>query len=437
MTTTRYPSGRSAWSLVGLLTVAYIFSFTDRAILGLLIEPIKADLELSDTQLGLLLGPAFAIFYATMGLPFGWLADRYRRTWIVGAGAVVWSLATLACGLGKNFIQLFVARMFVGVGEATLSPCAMSMIADSFPPERRGKPMAFYTTAVVFGTSIAYLVGATVLTWAKTAGPQSLPVIGEVEGWQLIFIGLGLAGILPALPFFAWREPPRNASQEPAVGLEGTGMRDTLVYVARHWRVYLSFVSLVCVMTIIAYATGWNPAMFSRTFGWSAAQYALVTGLVTLPLQLAVHALTGWAVDRWSQRGHRDAPMLCVIWGALVMVPGYALAPLMPNGTVAFVVLSMGGIGIGMITSVAPAALLNIAPGAIRAQIVALYFMIISLTGLFLGPTTVGFLSANVFGEDRLNLAVAAIPVLFGVVPLLLIPAMRRRYRQHLARLAG
>ena len=420
---------------MSLLTVAYIFSYTDRAILGLLIEPIKADLELSDTQLGLLLGPAFAIFYATMGLPFGWLADRWRRTWIVGAGALVWSLATVACGLGRNFVQLFVARMFVGVGEATLSPCAMSMIADSYPPERRGKPMAFYTTAVVFGTSIAYLVGATVLTWAKTAGPQSLPLIGAVEAWQLIFIGLGLAGILPALPFFVWREPPRNASQEPAVGLEGTGMRDTLVYVARHWQVYLSFVSLVCLMTIIAYATGWNPAMFSRTFGWSAAQYALVTGLVTLPLQLAVHALTGWAVDRQSQRGQRDASLVCVIWGALVMVPGYTLAPLMPNGTAAFVVLSIGGIGIGMITSVAPAALLNIAPAQIRAQLVALYFMIISLTGLFLGPTTVGFLSANVFGEDRLNLAVASIPVLFGAVPLLLIPRMRRCYRQHLDRL--
>jgi MFS family permease len=432
MTDSRYPSARAAWSLVALLTVAYIFSYIDRAILGLLIEPIKADLELSDAQLGLLLGPAFAIFYATLGLPFGWMADRYRRTWIVGAGALLWSLATFACGLGRNFAQLFVARMFVGVGEATLSPCAMSMIADSYPPERRAKPMAFYTTAIVFGTSIAYLVGATVLTWTKSAGPQSLPLLGDVQGWQLVFIGLGLAGILPALPFFFWREPPRNVDPEQHAGLEGSGMLDTLAYVWRHRRVYLSFVSLVCVMTIVGYGTSWNPAMFSRTFGWPAEQYALVTGLVTLPLQLSVHALTGWAVDRYSQRGHRDASLVCVIWGALLMVPGYALAPLMPNGTSAFVVMSLGGVGIGMITSVAPAALLNITPGAIRAQVVALYFMMISLTGLLLGPTTVGFLSANVFGEDRLNLAVASLPILFGLVPLAFSAQIRRSYRNHL-----
>ena len=130
--------------MVILLTIAYVFSFVDRGILGLLIEPIKADIHLTDEQLGYLIGPAFALFYATMGLPLGWLADRVRRTWIVTAGIALWSIATAASGLASSVWHLLAARMSVGVGEATLGPCAMSMIADSFPPERRGKPVAIY-----------------------------------------------------------------------------------------------------------------------------------------------------------------------------------------------------------------------------------------------------------------------------------------------------
>jgi MFS family permease len=129
------PAGSLAygWLTVGLLTIAYVFSFVDRYVLGLLIEPIKADLGLTDTQIGLLLGPAFAIFYATMGLPLGWLADKKNRVRIVAIGIAVWSIATAASGLARNFTHLFIARMSIGVGEATLSPCAMSIISDSFP----------------------------------------------------------------------------------------------------------------------------------------------------------------------------------------------------------------------------------------------------------------------------------------------------------------
>ena len=160
-----YPNSKYAWYMVVMLTIAYILSFVDRYILGLLIEPIKADLGLTDTQIGLLLGFAFAIFYATMGLPLGYLADRKKRTWLVAAGIAVWSAATAASGLVKNFAQLFIARMTVGAGEATLSPCAMSMISDSFPPEKRGKPIAFYTAALSLGAGIASLISAGVINW--------------------------------------------------------------------------------------------------------------------------------------------------------------------------------------------------------------------------------------------------------------------------------
>lgn len=420
--TTRYPSSGKAWGLVALLTFAYVFSYTDRTILSLLIEPIKADLELTDAQLGLLLGPAFGILYATMGLPFGWLADRWRRTWIIGIGAAVWSLATIASGLARGFAGLFAARMTVGIGEATLSPCAMSLIADSFPRQNRGKPIAFYSMAIVFGSSIAFLLGAFVL--------------GTTEQWRLVFIVLGVAGLLPALVFFIVSEPGRADGQSRDDSLKGTSIPDALGYVGRHWTTYGSFVSLMCLMTILAYAGFWNPAMFERTWGWSAEKYAWLNGIVTLPLGVSVYGASGWICDRWTQSGRRDAPLLIMIAGALIMTPLYAAAPLMPGPVTAFVVLTLGGVGMMMLTAVSVTALLNITPAAIRAQIIAIYYMTISLTGLFIGPTAVGYLSQHVFGEERLNLAVATMPAVFGAIPLLLIPITRRLYNEHACRLS-
>lgn len=431
-----FPPQRAAWGLVTLLMIAYVFSYTDRVILSILVEPIKQDLQLTDVQIGLLLGPAFAIFYATMGLPFGWLADRHRRTWIIGGGFLLWSVATFASGMARSFGQLFTARMSVGVGEATLSPCAMSLIADSFPKESRGKPIAVYSLGVVLGSSVAFLIGAFVLGWTRNAEIPELPLLGALEPWQVVFVAIGAVGVLPALPFFMLREPKRILDQTVDETLEGSGMIDVLRYVGRNWTVYASFMTLVCLMITLAYAGYWNPAMFERTFGWSGEKYALINGIVTLPVGVAVYLGAGWLSDHFTGRGNRMAPLNIMLVGTFIMLPLYGLAPLMPEGVSAFVVLTAGGVGVMAITAVSVTALLNITPAAIRGQIVALYYMTMSLFGLFAGPTTVGVLSQNVFGEDHLNYALACVPVIFGVIPVLLMPVTRRLYARHMERLS-
>jgi MFS family permease len=427
-----YPPGRTGWSLVGMLTVAYFFSYADRSILTLLVESIKLDLELSDSQIGLLLGPAFAVFYATMGLPFGWLADRFRRTWLVGCGFVLWTLATFMSGLSRSFPQLFAARMAIGVGEATLSPCAMSLIADSFPAEKRGRPIAVYSLGIVFGSSVAYVIGAYVLEWARGIQMPALPLIGVPAPWQIMFLVLGVSGLIPALIFFFFREPRRIVDTVADETLRGTGMHDVLRYVGRHWKVYLTFILPLCAMTIIAYALFWLPAMFQRSFGWPPEQYALYTGIVTLPLGLIVYWLSGSASDRWSAQGRREAPMSIIIYGTVLMAPLYVLAPLIPNALLSFATFKLAGVGIMMMTAVAATALLNITPARIRGQVVALYYMTISVVGLFVGPTAVGLLSQHVFGEQNLNLAISAVAVAASIAPVALIPATRRLYRGHM-----
>ncbi len=435
-TAAAYPSRAYAWYTVVLLTVAYILSFVDRYVLGLLVEPIKADLGLTDTQIGILIGPAFGVFYATMGLPLGLLADRSRRTWLLAAGITLWSLATAASGLAKNFWHLLTARMSVGVGEATLSPCAMSMISDSFPPEERGKPIAFYTAALSVGAGIASLTSAAVLEWAKLAPPVSLPVVGELATWQLIFFIVGLPGVLVALMFLTLREPPRLLVEEADAEVRATPL-DMLRYVFGRFSVFGGLIAMVSIMTIVAYSQGWLPAMFARTWDFPVERYVLINGIMLLALGPLTVNIAGILCDRLTQRGVADAPLLIVMAGVLVLVPTHVLAPLMPGPYVAFVVLAVNTVGIALASSTGVTALLQVTPARIRGQTVALYYMCISLAGLFLGPLTVGLLTDYYFGEANLRYGVAAIAVLYGVPVIALMPFARRAYNREYRRFHG
>lgn len=430
-----YPPARAGWFLVAMLTIAYIFSFIDRYILGLLIEPIKAELSLTDTQIGLVLGPAFAVFYATMGLPLGWLVDRKRRVWIVAAGVFVWSFATAVSGLAKNFTQLFIARMSVGVGEATLSPAAMSLISDSFPPERRGKPIAVYTAALSVGAAIASLIGGAVLLWAKTNESLEVPLFGPMAPWQLTFFAVGAPGLILAGVFFFLREPPRGTVAVMEGEQIGNGVKDALRYVGRNFGVYAGFVSLVCIMTITAYSQGFLPAVFDRTWGWPAEKYAFVNAVVLLAVGPASVFLSGALSDRWAQQGRKDASIKLLVFGFLLMVPTAILPMFMPSAEAAFAVLFVNTAGIAIVSAMGVVALLAITPAQIRGQITALYYMAISLSGLVFGPTTVGWLSTNVFGEEELRLAYAATIAIYALVPLLCVPLTLRAYKRQLAKI--
>lgn len=422
-----YPKAGAAWYMVILLTIAYIFSYVDRYILQLLVEPIKADLELTDFQIGLLLGPAFAIFYATMGLPLGWLADRKRRTWIVAAGVALWSAATVASGMARNFLHMFIARMSVGVGEATLSPCAMSMISDSFPKERRGKPIAVYTAALSIGAAIASLVGAAVLTWAKTADEIVMPVVGELTAWQLTFFIVGLPGLVLAVFVFFLPEPLRREKLNLEGG-KGANLITMLRYVGARSKVYVSFVSIFCCMTVAAYSQGWLPALFKRSYGWEAEQYAVVNAVMLLAFGPATVSLSGWWSDKMTKEGRKDAPLLIAIIGLFIMVPTQVIAPLMPTATGAWVFLAANTVGIAMVSAVGVTALLNIVPGDIRGQTVALYYMCISLAGLLIAPPAIGLLNDYVFGTEGVRYSFALVTLVVGVPVLLLTPFIRRWY---------
>jgi MFS family permease len=217
MTDAQHPSHSSvyAWFVVAVLALANAVSFIDRLILSLLVQPIKAELAISDTAFSLLAGAAFAIFYATMGLVIARWADRYSRKWIITTGIALWCSMTALAGTARSFAELFGYRVGVGVGEATLSPSAYSMLAGYFPPQRLSLAIGVYSIGVTGGTGLAFLLGGAAISWVTSLGTIELPLLGSIGGWRLVMLVVGTLGLPVALLMLLVREPAR-AQRTPA-----------------------------------------------------------------------------------------------------------------------------------------------------------------------------------------------------------------------------
>ena len=449
--TAPYPRPGVAWYMVVLLTLSYFISYIDRTVIGLLVGPIQADLGVNDFQMGLLLGPAFGIFYATMGLPLGWLADRTRRVSIVGCAIALWSAATALCGLASNYLQLFLLRMSVGVGEAALSPCTMSMIADSFPKEKRGKAIAVYSMALSLGTATAYYAIGALLAALQGVEVLDWPLVGTIKPWQAVFIIVGVPGLLLALAMLTVREPVRRDVKKGA----STAPWHMFRYLFSNWKTYLTFVLPFCLMTTVAYTHFWMPEMFTRTWGMEIPDFAKIKAIVTLVCAPATVFSAGALSDYLVRRGRDNAPLVIAVVGTFIFVPTGILIGLMPGTTSAFAILGLSLIGIATTTATGLTALLMITPPQFRGQISAVYYMAISITGLTLGPATVGWLSdwfnggtgiagldaflesvlPGATGAKGLALAFAAVPLIYGSIVLSLAPATLGCFRRELNRI--
>lgn len=411
-----YPSTPYAWYVVGILILAYAVSFLDRQILGLLVEPIRRDLDISDTQVSLLGNLAFGLFYTVLGLPIGRAADRMSRRGIIAAGVSLWCLMTASCGLARNFLQLFLARMGVGVGEATLNPAALSLISDYFPRQTRGRALTFYNMGVPLGVGVALIFGGQVVQWVAGAPPVVLPGIGPLRAWQTVFLLVGLPGLVVALLMATVREPPRQdrvlLRLPDGRTKDQLTVRETLAYLGARWPTYLSHFLGMSLVAILGYNYFfWVPSLFLRTWGWTIPEISLGYGLVTLvggPLGIL---LGGGIGAHLARQGHPDALMRTCLGGALVLlVPAAILTPLMPTGQLALLMLFPLSVGGALVTGTGAAALQMIAPNQMRAQTTAVYYFVINVLGL-LGPTAVGLVTDYGFGNDlslRWSLAIVA-----------------------------
>ena len=429
-----YPRPSYAWFVVGLLTLAYMLSFIDRQILSLLVAPIRRDMDITDTQMSLLMGLSFALFYTFFGIPLGRLADIASRRWIVTAGVAFWSAATAGCGMAHHYWQLFLGRMGVGVGEAALSPAAYSLIADSFPPERRATALSVYGMGIFLGAGAAMIVGGLIVGFASSRGDVVLPVLGATRPWQLVFYVLGGAGLAFAWLMLLIREPARRGATVAAIPLG-----EVIATLLRHRRAVLMHnLGFACVALASYSAQAWLPSVWQRVHGWPIRDIGLIYGSVVAVSGCIGIVFAGWLADRWRARGLSDSTLRVGAIAAGCGAPLALLIPLMPSpGMLAVLVFALT-FCFSMPFGVSAAAIQDLVPNRMRGQTSAIYLFVVTIIGLGIGPTAVAMLTDYVFVEDRkVGVSLAIVAATAQVAACLFLARGCRHYRKSLGEIEG
>jgi len=394
-----YPPARSAWYAVAVLTVAYILSFIDRQILSLLVVPIRRDLHISDTQMSLLMGLSFAVFYSFFGIPLGRLADSRSRRNIITCGILAWSFCTAGCGVASSYVRLFLMRVGVGVGEAALSPPAYSMVSDYFAAHRRAFALSVYGLGIFIGAGLAMILGGVIVTHTATASLVALPLVGlSVFPWQLTFFVVGIPGLLVAALMRTVHEPERR---ERTAG-STPPLLATIQYIFKHRATFACHHFAASTMSIVLYGSlAWVPTFLIRDHGLKANHAGLIYGSeVAIFSSLGVLA-GGWLCDFLARRGYSDAHFRVGLIVCLLNIVPAALFPLMRSPEWAFVMIAPFTFLMATTYGVAPAALQQVVPNEMRAQMGAVYLFVVNIIGLAAGPTLVALVTDHVFHNDN------------------------------------
>jgi MFS family permease len=407
--------------------LANLSGFIDRLILALLIGPIKRDLHLSDSQMGLLIGLPFAVFYSLLGLPIARLADRSSRRNIIAAGIAIWSVMTAVCALAGSFWRLLAARIGVGVGEATLQAPATSLIADLFPRERLGTAMSVYGMGVFLGSGLAYFIGGWIVGLVSAQEMWTLPVIGSIRPWQTVFLMVGLPGLLIASLMLTVREPPRQSEQAARVPISAL-----FEYMGRHLRTFSCLIVGFTLSATVNYGIAlWLATFLVRTHEWPESRAGMVQGVLTMTIG-AVGVLAGGRIaDAMLKRGRTDAPLRAGLIGALGMLVSATVYPLVSSANTAVAWLVIVNFFAAFPWGAASAAAAETVPRFMRAQGVAFFYLILNLVSFALGPWVVGAITDMGFGDPgalRYSLAILNVVGMSGAIALFLIgmPAYRR-----------
>ena len=391
-----WPRPAYAWYVVVVLLVAYAFAILDRTAIGLLVDPIRKDLKITDSQIGLLQGLAFAICYTTFGIPVGFAIDRWKRIPVLGIGVAVWSAATMACGAAWSFGTLFFARIGVGVGEAAVTPGSGSIIADYFPPERRGRAYGVWMLGSSLGTGMASGFTALAIVTADWLHATGVVWAAPLKTWQITFLLIGAPGLLVALLFLLTvREPARRGAR--VVG-EGISLRPLLQVLGASRGAYIALIGgAVLNVTCIYASIGWMPTLFMRVHHWSPAKVGSVFAAIGLPVGMSGALIAGWTMSWLTSRGRRDAPILMTMGHSLMTLSFGTAAVLAPRPEVTLVLNAMTSITSTWSYAAAMTGLNQITPNEMRGQVAALYTLFTGLISMTLGSYLVGFLNDHAF----------------------------------------
>lgn len=418
----RWPSPTAAWYAAFVLMLANTLAFVDRQALALLVQPIKNDLQVSDTAMSLLYGLSFTLFYVAVGIPVARIADRSNRRNIVALAVFVWSGMTALCGLARSFPMLFAARVGVGAGEGGLSPAAYSLLADYFPKNKLPAAMGVYQMGIYLGGACALLIGGLLSTVVPPGETVVVPLIGALKGWHIVFLALGIPGLLLSALLLTVREPVRQGtkSDAPAVPLG-----QFFAHLGQRKRAYLGIALGFALMIFVGNGTGaWIPAFLERKYGWTTADIGASYGLIVFFCG-TTGALAGGFFASWLRgRGYERANLQTALIGFTILIPVTIGFPLMPTAQLALVLIGIMNFFAGFNFGGGLAALQELTPNRMRALLSAMYMLTINIIGAALGPTAVALITDFWFADpQRLPDAIAltcAIASPLAVVALLI-----------------
>ena len=414
-----YPPRGYAWTVVAILVATAILSYTDRQVLSLLVDPIRADLHISDTQISLLLGTAFAVVYGVAGIPLGYLADRTSRRNLIFCGVLVWTIGTLACGFSHSFGQLFAGRLVVGLGEAVLSPAAISLISDYFPPSRRGTAVACFLSGIAMGIGAAILIGGGVLNFIQLGALAGTPLASQAP-WRLVLLLIGAPGLLWALVILVIREPVRRAAVEPSASIP--------TIQASGWLRVIPIYLVVALASLVDNAVGfWGPSLLTREFHMDRATVGVELGIMLTAAFGGGVLVGGWLADRAGVHGGWSRKVLvCLIAGTLILPVAASLnaahVTLVLLAIPAYFALS------GVVTACGFSAMLDVVPNRSRGLAMSISFFLNVAVGGAVGPYAVALASEHVFGSEAgLGPALAVtVAVAYGAAIVALLAALSK-----------
>ncbi|ARR52838.1 MFS transporter [Rhizorhabdus wittichii DC-6] len=377
--------------MMAMLLLAYTLNFIDRQIIGILAVPIKADLSLSDAQLGLMGGLAFALFYTGLGIPIAMLADRRDRSRIMTAALAIWSLMTALCGFAQNFWQLFAARLGVGIGEAGGVAPAYTLIADLFPPERRARALALYSFGIPIGSATGIVFGG---------------VIATLIDWRSAFFIVGAAGLLLAPLFRRIVRDPRG--DRPAAGATAVGLRTVIATLLTKPSFWLLSVGAACSSMMGYGLFFWLPSFFVRSFGISLLEASLGYGAILLVAGLAGIWMGGALSDRLASRSkayYALVPALAFVGTLPFYALGISAQSLLLSLALLLVPTALGLVWLGPVI----AAVQAVVPASMRSTASAIFLFVNNLIGIGIGTPAIGWISDHLkaqYGEEALRYAI-------------------------------
>jgi MFS family permease len=423
-----WPSQKYGWYVTFVLLIGFTFSFVDRQVLNLLVEPIREDLDITDTQISFLQGFAFVLTYVTMSVPIGRMVDRFNRMRIMIGGILLWSTTTIACGLSQSYGQLLAARMGVGAGEAALSPAAWSVLADYFHPDKLARPISVYLMGPYLGAGLAMIAGAEVLDWTREVDFVTVPLLGQLAPWQFTFVAVGLPGLLIAGLFATLREPQRKGRRGNVEHVPPWS--EVWAYIVRHKRIYLALHLGVPFIVIMLYGLqSWVPTILVRVFEWDLADAGRRYGVVALVAGSA-GVLTGPVVASWFRRlGYVDAPLRVAILGAASATLCLITLPWISSGGAALTAIAAASFSVTLPLALITTTMQEVTPNAMRGVVNGLYVVTTNVLGLALGPTLVAASTDYVFQDtNAVAKSLALVSSVMGPVAMLLLASGMKPY---------